>query len=244
MKRAFVTASASGIGLSIVRRLVADGFDVTLSDLPASEGEARAAETGARWVPLDLRDADAIAETIAAAGPLDLLVSNGGVAGPTLPVTEMPLKDWREVFDVNITAQFVAAKAALPAMLSRQSGVIVNMASVAAKIGHANRSPYGASKWAVLGFTAALAREVGAKGIRVNAILPGSVRGPRIASVIENFARANAMSVADAEVHYLKRQATGRFVEPEEIAAMVAYLASDAARSITGQFISIDGGFE
>jgi len=129
-------------------------------------------------------------------------------------------------------------------LMRGQGGAIINMASVAAKIGYPNRAPYAASKRAVLGFTASLAREVAEHGIRVNAILPGSVRGERIMRVIRAYAQANGLSEADATAHYLRRQATGRLVEPEEIAAMVLHLASDAARSITGQFISIDGGFE
>jgi NAD(P)-dependent dehydrogenase (short-subunit alcohol dehydrogenase family) len=118
------------------------------------------------------------------------------------------------------------------------------MASVAARLGTPNRSPYTASKWGLLGLTATLAREVGRDGIRVNAILPGSVRGDRIDRVLAAFAAANGLDRAAAEARYLARAATGAFVEPEEIAATVLFLASDAARSITGQFIGVDGGFE
>ncbi|MEM8551243.1 MAG: SDR family oxidoreductase [Pseudomonadota bacterium] len=241
---ALVTAAAGGIGLHVARRLVAEGFSVTISDLPDRDGEAAAAEVGASFVACDLRDMASVAETVTALGPLEVLVNNGGIAGPTLPVTETPLADWQEVFDINITAQFVAAKAALPAMIAARSGLIVNMSSVAGRIGYANRSPYAASKWAVLGFTASLAREVGTDGVRVNAILPGAVRGPRIEQVIAAFAEANGLTREAAERHYLERQATGAFIEPEEIASMVAYLASSDARSITGQFISVDGFYQ
>ncbi|MEO1103390.1 MAG: SDR family oxidoreductase, partial [Pseudomonadota bacterium] len=144
----------------------------------------------------------------------------------------------------NITAQFVACKAALPAMIERRSGLIVNMSSVAGKIGLKNRAPYSASKWAVRGLTAVIAGEVGEYGIRVNAILPGSVRGERIERVIEGIARANDIGFEEAKKGLLNRQAIADFIEPEEIAAMVAYLASDAGRSITGQFLGIDGGYE
>jgi NAD(P)-dependent dehydrogenase (short-subunit alcohol dehydrogenase family) len=243
-RRALVTASAAGIGLVTVRRLRAAGWEVVLSDLPGSEGAARAAELGAEWVPCDLRDAAQIAALAEAAGDIGLLVNNGGLAGPTLPVVEMPPEAWNEVVAVNLTAPFLLARAVVPRMVAARSGLIVNMASVAAKIGYPNRSPYAASKWGLLGFTATLAREVGAAGVRVNAILPGSVRGPRIASVIAAYADANRMPVEQAEAHYLRRQATGRFVEPEEIAETILFLASDAARSITGQFLGVDGGFE
>jgi NAD(P)-dependent dehydrogenase (short-subunit alcohol dehydrogenase family) len=244
MRRALVTAAASGIGLVIVRALREAGWAVALSDLPESAGAARAAELGAAWIPCDLRDAAQVASLADQAGEIFLLVNNGGIAGPTLPVAQMPPEAWNEVLSVNLTAPFLLCRALVPRMAAAGGGVIVNMASVAARIGHANRSPYGASKWALLGLTAALAREVGAQGIRVNAILPGSVRGERIGGVIAAFAAANRLPVAEAEAQYLKRQATGRFVEPEEIAGTVLFLASDAARSITGQFIGVDGGFE
>jgi len=244
MTRALVTASASGIGLAIARRLATDGASVVVSDLPGSDGAARATEIGAEWHACDLRDAAAITAMVEGAGPLDILVNNGGVAGPTAPVTEIPVEVFREVMDVNVTAQFVTARAALPAMIARGGGVIVNMSSVAGRIGYPNRNPYATSKWAVRGFTVSLAREVGRYGVRVNAILPASVRGARIEAVIEDYARANGITRAQAEAHYLRRQAIGAFIEPEEIAAMVAYLASDAGRSISGQSIGIDGAFE
>jgi len=243
-RRALVTAAASGIGLVIVRALREAGWAVVLSDLPGSAGAARAAEFGAEWMACDLRDANAIAALAEAVGDVGLLVNNGGIAGPTLPVAELPPDAWNEVLAVNLTAPFLLAQAIVPRMVAAGGGVIVNIASVAAKIGYPGRSPYAASKWGLLGLTATLAREVGAQGIRVNAILPGSVRGPRIAAVIAGYAEANGVTMADAEAHYLKRQATGRFIEPEEIAGMVLFLVSDAARSITGQFLGVDGGFE
>jgi NAD(P)-dependent dehydrogenase (short-subunit alcohol dehydrogenase family) len=244
MRRALVTAAAAGIGLVIVRTLREAGWAVVLSDLAESAGAARAAELGAEWIPCDLRDAAQVASLAERAGEVFLLVNNGGIAGPTLPVAEMPPEAWNEVLSVNLTAPFLLCRAMVPRMASAGGGVIVNMASVAARIGHANRSPYGASKWGLLGLTAALAREVGAQGIRVNAILPGSVRGERIASVIGAYAEANRLTLPEAEAVYLRRQATGRFVEPEEIAGTILFLASDAARSITGHFIGVDGGFE
>ena len=242
-RRALVTAAASGIGLVVVRALRDAGWEVVLADLASSEGAARAAELGAEWVACDLRDAAAVAALAEAAGEVGLLVNNGGIAGPTLPVAEVPPEAWAEVMAVNLTAAFLLCRAVVPRMAAAGGGVIVNMASVAARIGFAGRSPYVASKWGLLGLTATLAQEVATQGIRVNAILPGSVRGARMEGVIARFAAARDLSTAEAEAYYLSRQATGRFVEPEEIAAMVLFLASDAARSITGQFLGVDGGF-
>jgi NAD(P)-dependent dehydrogenase (short-subunit alcohol dehydrogenase family) len=173
-----------------------------------------------------------------------VLVNNVGISGPTLPLPEISLAQWQEVIDVNLTAAFLTCRIAVPGMVAARRGSVVNLSSVAGKIGYPDRSPYCASKWAVLGLTASLAREVGHYGVRVNAILPGTVRGPRIANVIAQFAQRNAMSNEEAERHYLARQATGAYVEPTEIAEMVSYLCSPHARSITGQFIGVDGGFE
>jgi NAD(P)-dependent dehydrogenase (short-subunit alcohol dehydrogenase family) len=144
----------------------------------------------------------------------------------------------------SLTAAFLTCRIVVPGMVAARKGSIVNISSVAAKIGYPDRSPYCASKWAVLGLTASLAREVGRYGLRVNAILPGTVRGPRIANVIGKYAEKNAISVEAAERHYLTRQATEAYVEPGEIAEMVSYLCSPQARSITGQFLGVDGGFE
>lgn len=242
-RRALVTAAAAGIGLVVARALRDAGWEVVLSDLPTSEGAARAAEIGADWVACDLRDAAAVAALAEAAGEVGLLVNNGGVAGPTLPLAEVPPAAWGEVMAVNLTAAFLLCRAVVPRMAAAGGGVIVNMASVAARIGFAGRGPYVASKWGLLGLTATLAQEVATQGIRVNAILPGSVRGARMEGVIARYAAAKGLSVAEAEAYYLSRQATGRFVEPEEVAGMVLFLASDAARSVTGQFLGVDGGF-
>lgn len=145
------------------------------------------------------------------------------------------------MLEVNLTAQFIACREMVP---QGRGGAIVNMSSVAAQIGYPDRAAYAASKAGVLGLTAALAREVGADGIRVNAVLPATTRGARIESVIEAFGEANGLSSQDAKRSYLARHATGRMIEPDEVADMILFLASDAARSITGQFIRVDGGFQ
>jgi NAD(P)-dependent dehydrogenase (short-subunit alcohol dehydrogenase family) len=243
-KLAVVTAGGSGIGAVVARELVKAGYDVAITDVNGAAGEATAAGTGATFHHCDMGDAAAIEKLFARFPTVDLLVNNAGVAGPTLPVVETPVDEWKRAVDINITSHFVAARAVLPGMMAQRLGVIVNMASVAAKIAYPNRAVYAATKWAVLGFTGSLAHEVGQMGIRVNAILPAAVRGERIENVVFEYARANAMDVKSAEAHYLGRQATRAFIEPEEIAATILFLASDAARSITGQFIGVDGGFQ
>lgn len=241
---AVVTASASGIGREIARILVRDGYRTIVSDVDAATGEATAAELGAEFRPCDVRKANEIEALFDGLGPLAVLVNNAGVSGPTAPLPEITPAQWQDVVDINLTAMFLTCRLVVPGMVAAGKGLIVNMSSVAGTIGYPNRSPYCATKWAVLGLTAGLAREVGKSGVRVNAILPGTVRGPRIESVIAGYAEKNDISVADAEQWYLARQATGAYIEPEEIAEMVSYLASPKARSITGQFIGVNGGFE
>jgi len=239
-----ITASAAGIGLVVARRLAADGWRVVMSDIDGARGAAEARALGAEFRTCDCGDPDQIAALFAGLGPVDLLVNNAGISGPTLPVAEIALAEWQRVLDVNLTGQFLAAQQALPGMIAARSGVIVNMSSVAGKLGWPNRAPYVASKWAILGLTATLAREVAAHGIRVNAILPGTVRGERIDRIVRGYAERDGMTNAAAEAALLAHQATNRFVEPEEIAATVVFLASDGAKSITGQFISVDGAFQ
>ena len=243
-KRVLVTAGASGIGAAIALRLVAEGYEVVVADIDAVKGDALATAAGLRFVACDAAREEDLVSLVHDVGAVEILVNNAGIAGPTKPLTEVSTEEWNQTFAVNVTSHFIAAREMVPLMRKAGGGLIVNLSSVAAKIGYAGRSPYGASKKAVLGLTAALAREVAKDGIRANAILPGAVRGERIARVVEAYAAAENIPLPEAEAWYLRRQATGAYVEPEEIAAMVVHLASEAGRSITGQFISIDGGFE
>ena len=242
-KLAVVTASASGIGLVVAKALAAEGWQVAMSDIDPA-GEAEAKKIGARFARCDMGKPAEIKALFATYEPAALLVNNSGMTGPTLPVAELPVEEWQRVIDVNLTAHFVCAQCVIPGMIARGGGVIVNMSSVAGRIGQPNRSPYVASKWAVRGLTATLARELAPHNIRCNAILPGSVRGARIERVIKAYAEKNRIGIADAEKHYLQRQASRAYVEPEEIAETILFLASDKAKSITGQFIGLDGAFD
>jgi NAD(P)-dependent dehydrogenase (short-subunit alcohol dehydrogenase family) len=241
---AVVTGAATGIGFEIARALRHDQYRVVLCDIDIAKGETAAREIKAEFYPCDVRKPGDIEALFVKLDQVEVLVNNAGISGPTRPLHEITLQEWQEVLDVNVTAAFLACRLVVPCMIAAGRGSIINLSSVAGKIGYPDRSPYCASKWAVLGLTASLAREVGRHGVRVNAILPGTVRGPRIAAVMERYAQQNGVAIAEAERHYLGRQATGAYIEASEIAAMVSYLCSPAARSITGQFISVDGGFE
>jgi len=241
---AVVTASASGIGLEIARVLVRDGYRTIVSDIDVARGEAAAGALKAEFRACDVRRPKDIEALFAGLGTIAVLVNNAGIAGPTAALPQIAIAQWQEVVDVNLTAMFLTCRLVVPGMVAAGQGVIVNMSSVAGKIGYPNRSPYCATKWAVLGLTASLAREVGHRGVRVNAIMPGAVRGERIERVVASHARAENISIEEAERYYLARQATEAFIEPQEIAEMVSYLCTPKARSITGQFLGVDGGFE
>jgi len=241
---AVVTASASGIGREIARALRRDGYRTIVSDIDVAGGEATAAELEAEFRPCDVRKPTDIEALFAGLGTVAVLVNNAGIAGPTAPLPEIDLPTWNDSIQINLTAMFLTCRIVVPGMVTAGKGTIVNMSSVAGKIGYPNRSPYCATKWGVLGLTASLAREVGRHGVTVNAILPGAVRGPRIESVIAGYAQKNNIGIAEAEQWYLARQASGAYIEPQEIAEMVSYLCTPKARSITGQFIGVNGGFE
>ena len=241
---AVVTASASGIGLKIAEALIRNGFRVVMSDIDGVRGAAEAARLGAVFRSCDVRDDAQLVALFEGLGTVSALVNNVGIAGPTAPVWELPVAAFREVVEVNLISHFRACQLAVPGMMAARAGAIVNLASVAGKIGFVNRSPYAASKWGVRGLTKTLANELGPYNIRVNAVMPGSVRGARIERVAAGRAAAEGISREDAEQRMLARQAIARFIEPEEIADTVAFLCSDRATAISGAAIEVSGGFE
>ena len=177
-------------------------------------------------------------------GRIDLLVNNAGIIGPTARVQDMDRADWDETMAVNLTGPMLAAKAVLPDMIAQRSGNIINISSIGGKMGYALRSPYGASKAALISLTWSLAREVGEHGIRVNAICPGPIEGERMHTLIQS--RAAALNQTADEVRqtfYIEPAPLKRMVENEEVADMVAFLASPEAAAITGQAIDVSCGY-
>ena len=177
-------------------------------------------------------------------GPVSVVVNNAAAAGPTAPVHEMSSQDFVDVLATNLTGPFLVAKHALPPMIGRRRGSIVNIGSIAGVEGYPLRSPYCASKWGLIGLTRTLAGEVGEHGIRVNLVAPGPTRGDRSDGVI--IARAQALGVPFEELR--DRSASEiplrRFVTAEEVASTVAFVVSDAASGMTGQSFCISGGIE
>src|SRR5579864_2887789 len=229
-KRALVTGAGSGIGAAVARTLAAEGADVVLADLALQPAEALAGEIGGRAIELDVRDEGQVASAMT---DLDVLVNVAGI-GSTTTAPDTPIEVWDDVFAVNARGTFLCCKHAIPGMVERQSGAIVNVASVAALVGLRNRAAYCASKGAVVSLTRALAVDHVADGIRVNAVCPGTVDSPWVRRLVDE--------VGESLDALRARQPMGRLGLPEEIAAAVAYLASDAAAFVTGTTLVIDGG--
>ena len=180
----------------------------------------------------------------AALGGLDALINNAGIAGPTGAVEDIDPAEWRRCIEVDLTGQFLCARRAVPMLKAAGGGSIINMSSAAGKHGYAFRAPYSAAKFGVIGFTQSLAKELGPANIRVNAILPGIIEGPRMTGVIRDRAAQLGVSYDAMEKTYLDRVSLRRMTPPHDVAAMVAFLLSDAGINISGQSISVDGNVE
>lgn len=243
MRRAVVTAGAGGIGLETARRLKADGFSVAVLDIDEEAG-ARAMSEGLDFMPCDFSDEPAVRRAFAELGPVHTLVNNVGIRGATGAIWDIPIDDFRRTFDVNTASHVLAAQLVIPEMKERGEGCIIQIASGAARTGAVGRSPYGLSKWALLGLTKSLANELAPWGIRSNAVLPGIIRGERFEGSIALHAQEEGITKEEALDRIMVRTRLKRFVEPSEIGGAVAYLASDDAVGITGVFLDVSGGFE
>jgi NAD(P)-dependent dehydrogenase (short-subunit alcohol dehydrogenase family) len=244
-QRVLVTAGASGIGREIARAFRANGAKVFVGDIDAKGLEILVQEIpGVMTVVCDVSKRDDVEHmmnaAVSALGGLDVLVNNAGISGPTAPVEEFDPDDWDKVVQVNLNGTFNVTRLAIPHLKKSPAGVIINMSSLAGRLGYANRSAYSATKWGIIGFTKTLSIELGAFGIRANAILPGAVEGPRIERVLEGRAKLSGKSIEEEKKTALSIQSFQRFVDPRDIATLALFLASDAAKSISGQMLPID----
>lgn len=244
--RVLITAGAAGIGLAMARQFVAAGARVHLCDIDrAALDSTAAALPDVGLTHADVADPEAVSRLFegarASLGGLDVLVNNAGIAGPTARIEAMDLEDWRRTLDINITGQFLCARLAVPLLRAAGGGSIINLASVAGRLGFPLRSPYAASKWAVVGFTKSLAMELGPDRIRVNALLPGIVEGERIERVIAAKAAAKNLSQEEMRQELLSAVSMRTSVTGDDVAAMALFLVSEAGAKISGQAISIDG---
>ena len=248
-RRVLVTAGAAGIGLAIVERLLAHEACVFVCDV--NEGTLhsfRKANPQAGAIKADVSNEAEVDRMFAAVqatlGGLDALINNAGIAGPTGAVEDIHPTEWRRCIDIDLTGQFLCARRAVPMLKAAGGGSIVNMSSAAGRHGYAFRTPYSAAKFGVVGFTQSLAKELGPDNIRVNAILPGIIEGPRMTGVIRDRATQLGVTYEAMEKTYLDRISLRRMTSPHDVATMIAFLLSDAGINISGQSISVDGNVE
>lgn len=246
-RHALVTGASRGIGEAIARRLAADGAVLTLLGRRAEPLQQLAAALGPGhgWVVADIADEASVRAAFDAArgvrGPVAILVNNAGQA-ESAPFVKTSAALWQAMLAVNLTGSFHCTQAAIGDMLAAGQGRIVNVASTAAQRGYAYVSAYVAAKHGVLGLTRALALEVAAKGITVNAVCPGYTETDIVRQSVANIVQKTGRSADEAREALARSNPQGRLVQPEEVADAVAWLCSDAARAITGQAVSVSGG--
>jgi NAD(P)-dependent dehydrogenase (short-subunit alcohol dehydrogenase family) len=247
--RVLVTAGASGIGLEIARAFRREGARVHVCDIDQAALDSLAATD-----PELTRSFGDVAkrtdmtrvfdEALQALGGLDALVNNAGIAGPTGRVEEINPEDWDRCLDVCITGQFNCTRLAVPHLKQSRNASIVNLSSAAGRFGFPLRAPYSAAKWAVIGFTKSLSRELGEFGIRVNAVLPGIVSGDRQRRVMEAKAQQRGISYEEMERTAFANASLKEYVTPQQLADQIVFLCSPRGRTISGQAISIDGDLQ
>jgi NAD(P)-dependent dehydrogenase (short-subunit alcohol dehydrogenase family) len=241
-KVAIVTGGGSGIGEACVRALTEAGASVVVADLDPAAAERAAAQFGGDQgrcasVRVDVADPVSVESMVRFAterfGGVDVAVNNAGVGGEANPVGEYSVEGWRRVIAINLDGVFYCMRHEIPAMLQRGGGSIINMASILGSVGFAQASAYVAAKHAVVGLTKSAALEYATQGIRVNVVGPGFILTPLISNTMDE-----ATMQAIAGMHAMKRMG-----KPEEVAALVRFLASDAASFITGSYYIVDGGY-
>lgn len=240
--RVIVTAGANGIGRVIAEAFRDEGAVVAICDIDA---EALAGVKGMTTALVDVSDRAAVTRFMEHAiddmGGLDCLVNNAGIAGPTGAVEDISPEGWDDTLTVCLTSQFNTTRMAVETLKDSDNGSIINLSSLAGRVGFAMRSPYAAAKWGVIGFTKSLALELGPFGIRANAILPGLVAGDRQRRVLEAKAQRLRQSYEETEAQAFSHVSIKDYVTPQQIADQCLFLASSRGRTISGQAISICG---
>ncbi len=254
-RRAVVTGAAKGMGAAITLRLAKEGADILLAARGAAAleevaGQVRKLGREAHVASCDVTD-EAQVEAMAAkaveafGGKVDILVNVAGVTGPIeTEVTEVPASEFERVLGANVSGTFLPIKHVAPAMIARRYGKIVNIGGTSGLRGYPKRIAYSASKWAVRGVTRTAALDLGGHNINVNAVCPGIVETPRMRRLCEEKARVRGWTVDQVYDEYVQEMALKRVTEPDDVAAAVLFLASDESRQITGQHLTVDGGWD
>ena len=248
--RVLVTAGASGIGAAVARAFCETGARVHVCDIDRAALDRQRAQfpdiTSSMADASVAEDVDLVfADVQGALGGLDVLVNNVGIAGPTGAIQDLRRSDWERTVAVNLNSQFYFAQRAVPLLRqSTHNPSLIAMSSVAGRLGYPLRTPYAATKWAIVGLMKSLAIELGPHGVRVNAILPGTVEGERMNGVIGARAATEGVPVEAMRAQYLRKISLRRMVTLDDVAAMALFLSSPAARNVTGQAISVDGNLE
>jgi NAD(P)-dependent dehydrogenase (short-subunit alcohol dehydrogenase family) len=244
-RHALVTGAGRGIGAAIARALGDEGARLTLVGRGAGPLAELAAELGAYAAPADVTDDEALARAFAAAaeanGPVDILVNNAGAARAR-PFAKLDRAEWDAMLAVNLTAVYAGCRLALPGMVERGWGRIVNVASTAGLLPYPYVAAYVTAKHGVVGLTRALALEVAKTGVTVNAVCPGYTDTDIVGAAVENIMAKTGRTREEAVAQLTKANPQGRLVRPEEVADAVAWLCREGARSLTGQSIAIAGG--
>jgi NAD(P)-dependent dehydrogenase (short-subunit alcohol dehydrogenase family) len=247
--RVLVTAGAAGIGKAFAETFADAGAKVFICDVDQAALDGfRTARPEIGGCIADVADPKAVDLLFDAAtkflSGLDVLINNAGIAGPTAPVEAMDIAEWNRTIAVDLNGMFYCTRRAVPLLKAAGGGSIINLSSVAGRLGYPLRTPYAAAKWGVVGFTKSLAIELGPANIRVNAIQPGIVEGERIERVISAKAKALGVSFDDYKRQLLSKVSLRQTVSPADIANMALFLATDAGRNISGQALSVCGNVE
>ena len=248
-QRALITGAGSGIGKVIAQHFEKAGARIWICDADTNNLEQSLKENP-HWngTQCDVSDENQVDQLFKemknSFGGLEILVNNAGIAGPTAPVEEIDPGEWRRSIGVNLNGAFYCTRLATPLLKNSPKASIINISSVAGRLGFARRLPYASTKWAMIGFTESLAKELGPSGIRVNALLPGIVEGPRIEGVFQARAESEGVPYEEVRDRVLNNVSMKRMVSAGDVAEMAVFLCSEAGKNISGQSISVCGNVE
>ena len=248
-QRALITGAGSGIGKVMAQHFEKAGARIWICDADTNN-LYQSLKENPHWngTPCDVSDENQVdqlfKEMSDSFGGLEILVNNAGIAGPTAPVEEIDPGEWRRSVGVNLNGAFYCTRLATPLLKNSPKASIINISSVAGRLGFARRLPYASTKWAMIGFTESLAKELGPSGIRVNALLPGIVEGPRIEGVFQARAESEGVPYEEVRDRVLNNVSMKRMVSAGDVAEMAVFLCSEAGKNISGQSISVCGNVE